>query len=601
VTEVDPALLPVPSEERYRTTYVDVDAALDLLILSKDRACQLDALLRSIRAFLTIPHRIHILYTSSNLAFERGYDLVRRWHPGIHWVDEEGTFRLSYLRLLEYIASGPGRYLMPVMDDMIFIRPFTAQPLLHLLDRDEEVLAVSLRLGENVTYCYVRNIDTTPPDFSNGHRWAWKTASSGYWNYPMSVDANIYRTAEMAQYLPTIPFEKAETVEASMAGHPIDRPHMVCEATPTVLNLAVNQVQHTYENRHGGVTPEALNRAFLSGFAMDLRPFIGRTFNSCHVEVELSLVPDGRPAPPATAPPSSPGWRPRRSARASKQRDGDAMSVKLTGDDEKLALNSTAALIWDLCDGTRTVDELHAELAARFQADANLIHRDLRQTLDTFVERGLLAHERPAEKDRRIDLREIPCFVINCKEDVERRAFMERQLADLGIPFEIVPAVRADPNWIGVAISHLKVLRLTRAEVPFLVIEDDCLFNDRFHHVWDVPAEADALYLGVSEFGLQTPGEFSWGRHRKIRWEPYAPSYLRVFNLLARHAVVYLSADYCERVIQSQIVALTNHSLPYPGDIGCAMLHAAHVILTPNDPVCRQTDRDSTARSLCEL
>lgn len=601
MTEVDPALLPVPSEERYRTTYVDVDAALDLLILSKDRACQLDALLRSIRAFLTIPHRIHILYTSSNLTFERGYDLVRRWHPGIHWVDEEGTFRLTYLRLLEYIASGPGRYLMPVMDDMIFIRPFTAHRLLGLLDEDEDVLAVSLRLGENVTYCYVRNIDTTPPDFSNGYRWAWKTASSGYWNYPMSVDANIYRTAEMAQYLPTIPFEKAETVEASMAGHPIDRPHLVCEATPTVLNLALNQVQYTFENRHGRITPEALNGAFLSGFAMDLLPFIGRTFNSCHVEVEPSLVPDRRLAPPATAATSSPSWRPRRSDRASKQEDGDAVSLKLTGGNEALTLNPTAAVIWNLCDGTRTVDEMQAELAARFQADGNLIRRDLRTTLESFAARGLLAHERRAGEYRRVDLREIPCFVINCKDEVAKRAFMERQLADLSIRFEIVPGVRADPNWIGVSLSHLKVLRLTRAEVPFLVLEDDCLLNDRFRHVWDVPVEADALYLGVSEFGLQTPGEFSWGRQRKVRWEHYDPSYLRVFNLLARHAVVYLSADYCERVIQSQIVALTNHSLPYPGDIGCAMLHASHVILTPNDPVCRQTDRDSTVRSLREL
>ena len=601
MTEVAQALLSVPSKEGYRTTYVDVDAALDLLILSKDRACQLDALLRSIHAFLTVPHRIHVLYTSSNLAFERGYDLVRRWHPGINWVDEACTFRESYLELLEYIAAGPGRYLMPALDDLIFIRPFTAHQLLDLLDQDEDVLALSLRLGENVTYCYVRNINTTPPDFSNGYRWAWKTASSGYWNYPMSVDANIYRTAEMAKYIPTIPFEKAETIEAEMAGRPIDRPHLVCEATPTVLNLAVNRVQDTFKNRHGGITAEALNGAFLSGFAIDLRPLVGRTFNSCHVEVELSLVPDGRTSSPATTAPSSPGWRPRRSGRAAKQQDGDAVSLRLTGSDEKLSLNSTAALIWDLCDGTRTVDSIQAELVTRFRVDANLIHRDLRQALDAFVDRGLLAHERPAEKYRRIDLHEIPCFVINCKDHVEKRAFMERQLADLGMRFEIVRGVRADPGWIGVALSHLKVLRLTRAEVPFLVLEDDCLFNERFRSVWDVPAEADALYLGASEFGLKTPGEFSWGSQGKVRWEPYDHTYLRVFNMLARHAVVYLSADYCERVIQSQIVALTNHSLPYPGDIGCAMLHASHVVLTPNDPICRQTNRDSTALSLREL
>ncbi len=68
--------------------------------------------------------------------------------------------------------------------------------------------------------------------------------------------------------------------------------------------------------------------------------------------------------------------------------------------------------------------------------------------------------------------------------------------------------------------------------------------------------------------------------------------------MLARHAVLYLSPTYCEHVIESQIVALTNPRLPYPGDIGCTMLHESHVVLTPNDPVCRQIDRDSTARSL---
>lgn len=599
MADLDPALLPHPLPQRAHTTYADIDATLDLLILSKDRACQLDGLLRSIRAFLTVPHRIHILYTSSNVAFERGYDRVRRWHPGMHWVDDEGTFRQSYLQLLAYIAAGPGRYLMPVMDDMVFVRPFTAHPLLQLLDHDKDVLAVSLRLGENITYCYTRNCQTTPPDFSHGYRWAWKTASPGYWNYPMSVDANVYRTAEMATYIPPLRFGKAAMVEARMAESPLPRPHMVCEARPTVINLAVNRVQHTFKNRHGDVTPEALNGAFLSGFAMDLRPFVGNTFDSCHIEAEIPLVPDRRPPPPATAAPASPGWRPRRSAVATEtEEDGEPLSLVLQGGAEKLALNPTAAAIWRLCDGTRTVDDIETELAFRFDAERKHMHRDLREALQSFLRADLLSHTPESDAHQRIDLREIPCFVINCWDDPDKRTFMERQLGDLGIPFEIVRGVRSDPSWVGVALSHLKVLRLTRAEVPFLVLEDDCAFNERFHPVWNVPAEADALYLGISEFGLQTPGEFSWGKQNLNRWQRYDPIYLRVFNMLARHAVLYLSSDYCARVIESQVNALTNPRLPYPGDIGCAMLHASHTILTPVDLVCRQTTRDSTARPL---
>ncbi len=301
-------LLPGPAPTRQAENAAD--AALDVLILSRDRACQLDAVLRSARAFLSLPHRVHVLYTTSNLAFERGYNALRRWYPEVDWVEEGGPFRMALLELLERIAAGPGRHLMPMVDDQIFTRPFSAHGLVDLLDEDEDVLAVSLRLGENITYCHPRKIKTTPPDFSNGHRWDWKRANAGYWNYPMSVDANIYRTADIAPYWPTLPFQKAEVLEAAMSRRPLERPHLVCEAAPSVLNLAMHRVQSTFQNPAGNLRPEALNTSFLSGFAMDVRPLIGRTFNSCHVEAEVSLILDARWQPAGPRPPASPAWKP---------------------------------------------------------------------------------------------------------------------------------------------------------------------------------------------------------------------------------------------------------------------------------------------------
>ena len=55
------------------------NAALDIIVFSKDRACQLDALLRSMREFFRLPHRIHVIYTTSTGEFELGYDFLRRW------------------------------------------------------------------------------------------------------------------------------------------------------------------------------------------------------------------------------------------------------------------------------------------------------------------------------------------------------------------------------------------------------------------------------------------------------------------------------------------------------------------------------------------
>ena len=126
-----------------------------------------------------------------------------------------------------------------------------------------------------------------------------------------------------------------------------------------------------------------------------------------------------------------------------------------------------------------------------------------------------------------IDLRNLPCFVINCPKDTEKRRSMESQLSALGMRFEVVAGLPVQPSWMGVALSHLKVLRLAPARTPFVVLEDDCVFNDLFQPVLEVPAEADALYLGVSVFGLNRPGEFSWGVQNAVQWERYDAAFLR--------------------------------------------------------------------------
>jgi SAM-dependent methyltransferase len=486
------------------------NSTLDIIVFSKDRACQLDALLRSMRAFMLFPHRIHVIYTTSDKKFELGYDLLRRWNKGVHWVGDGGVFGQATRKLVAEISRGPGRYLMWLVDDMMFTRPFTAAGLMEELDREEDIIAVSLRLGENITYCYVRDSDTTPPDFSNGHRWAWKTASRGYWHYPMSLDGNIFRTADYARLIPKLNFKNPNTLEANQSGRPFPRPDMICEPNPCVINIAWNRVQATFENRCGNVTAQYLNEVFMQGQAIDVRPFTGQVYDSCHIDIEVPLIADHRPRKPPQPP---------------------------------------------------------------------LVRRD-------------------GKSFKHIDLREIPCFVINCREDVEKRLFMQEQLTELGLDFEFIEGIRATPGWIGVALAHLRVLRQSRAQPPFLVLEDDCLFNDRFRPVLDVPAEAGALYLGVSGFGLEETGRISWGKANATQWQSHDDDYLRVFNMLARHAVLYLDEDFCRLVIESQVESLTNRHFSHPGDIGMAQLQASQLVLAVRHSMCRQTARSITAFDL---
>ena len=166
---------------------------------------------------------------------------------------------------------------------------------------------------------------------------------------------------------------------------------------------------------------------------------------------------------------------------------------------------------------------------------------------------------------------------------------MRSQLAGLGLEFEFVSGIQCKPPPVGIALSHLKAMRRPGLEPPFLLLEDDCEFGESFPATLDVPAAADALYLGISQYGIPTPGEFGWGVPNSVRYYRYDQEHLRVLNMLSRHAVLFLSEKFHRSAIEASITALTNFEYPYPGDIGYAMLQAGHLVLTPNDPVCRQS------------
>ncbi|MFQ5577204.1 MAG: PqqD family protein [Anaerolineae bacterium] len=55
-------------------------------------------------------------------------------------------------------------------------------------------------------------------------------------------------------------------------------------------------------------------------------------------------------------------------------------------------LNPTAQLIWQLCDGNHTLEEMEAAVRARFSvADEYDVAGDIRQTLQAFAAKQLLA------------------------------------------------------------------------------------------------------------------------------------------------------------------------------------------------------------------
>ena len=60
-----------------------------------------------------------------------------------------------------------------------------------------------------------------------------------------------------------------------------------------------------------------------------------------------------------------------------------------------IMLNSSAALIWECCDGATTVDDMVRQLTAAHSADAAEIAEDVRRTVAKLAELGLVVPTGP--------------------------------------------------------------------------------------------------------------------------------------------------------------------------------------------------------------
>lgn len=286
--------------------------------------------------------------------------------------------------------------------------------------------------------------------------------------------------------------------------------------------------------------------------------------------------------------------------------DGDGLMVHRRLGRKGIRLNKTASAIWSLCDGRTPVASISAALARTFENTGDSLGRDIATTLIALESQGLLTFREVPRRVRRmkkIDLREIPFYVINCTADTSRRDNMERQLSELGLQHEFVVGTKCEPGWMGSAISHQKILNRVQFETPFAVLEDDCVFNDKFQYEFIVPANTDAFYLGVSRFGISAPGELSWGKSNYVEWSRYDANNLRVFNMLGAHAIVYLTNSFRRAARAANLNALANYDCTFPGDVGLATIQLSHLVLTPLEPICYQGtefggQQGSTERSL---
>jgi len=237
---------------------------MNVVIFSKDRAMQLELLLRSIQMFFINyeDSDISIIYTYSNNDYKASYKKLVKMYP-------EFDFKLEYnfkQQLCDVIYDEP--YTVFFTDDAVFKSKFDIDEI----DKEfhDNICALSLMLGKNINYAYEEEREIKQPQFYYPYppthfrlAWDWKSADIDF-NYPMSVIGCIWRTKDIKPKLLELDYDKAWNVESALKSSPIDKSKMTCYKESKVVHIA-NNVVSPCGNKSGGGDVEILNKKFLNG------------------------------------------------------------------------------------------------------------------------------------------------------------------------------------------------------------------------------------------------------------------------------------------------------------------------------------------------
>lgn len=191
----------------------------------------------------------------------------------------------------------------------------------------------------------------------------------------------------------------------------------------------------------------------------------------------------------------------------------------------------------------------------------------------------------------KINIRKLPTYYINLDSKDERRRSTEYTLKRLN--FNNVTRVSAIPHEdpkVGCARSQHEVLSDSSIETPFLLVEDDIVFTGITDFEYEIPDDADALFIGNSQWAryLNFSGPF-------LHYKKIDDKIVKVYNMLAAHAVIYLNDEF--RQVCSRISKYSGYEIMDHMDIGYAEIQRYYNVYALNEPLFKQSGHNGGVTS----
>jgi|WetSurMetagenome_2_1015567.scaffolds.fasta_scaffold01696_5 hypothetical protein len=228
--------------------------AINTIIFSKDRAMQLDALLRSIHKFAPQIEYPLVIWRSTGEDFDRAYRVLRIEHGIQIRTQREQDFAADVKKAI--CCSLP--LLQFLVDDDVFYRKV---PCVKVYPG----CTFAPRLGVNCTHCYAVDAKCNL-DFC----------------CEFSLDGHVYRLDDVREGITAAGFTNPNTLETAMSWF---HTALVIGQYSSLVGIPHNRVGDN-TNRHAGGDPAELNRRYLEGWRIDLDAMDFRNVIGAHQDIE---------------------------------------------------------------------------------------------------------------------------------------------------------------------------------------------------------------------------------------------------------------------------------------------------------------------------
>lgn len=269
---------------------------LTAIVVSKDRAAQLDLLLRSVTCHAdNLVDSISVVWDASDEDFERAYLACESEHPSVDFFPEN-----TFFDEISYLVEQADDHVMFLTDDSYFYRDLPELDPLAVLQAESDVLCFSLRLGRNTWICYpLKGRDQRVPHFINmdDHLiWGW-AESDGDFGYPGSLDGHIFRKADMLRLIREDDhWWNPNTLEDTLTRgvYKIPKSSMASFPRSVLVGIPANRTSRSHPgNRYGDFHPidqTWLNDEYLAGRHIQFPNIHIDAVNAAHQELDLETA-----------------------------------------------------------------------------------------------------------------------------------------------------------------------------------------------------------------------------------------------------------------------------------------------------------------------